>query len=70
MTITKKLYLGIFAVAAVLVGLAVFFVLSFKTGHDKLEAVKEYPEIQAILGSRTIDHYKWADALAVGTIML
>lgn len=70
MTITKKLYSGIGIIATVFIGLAAFFILSVEKSHNKIEAIKGYPELQAVLGSRTIDHYKWAEALTAGTIML
>jgi methyl-accepting chemotaxis protein len=70
MTISKKLYIGIGILAAVLIGLAVFSQVGIKETKSGLTAVQEYPEIQAILGSRTIDHYKWAEGLAVGTMLL
>ncbi|HCL80709.1 MAG TPA: hypothetical protein DHW81_00260 [Nitrospiraceae bacterium] len=70
MTISKKLYLGIGVLSAVLIGLAVFFQASIKSTKAQLSAVQAYPELQALLGSVTIDHFKWAEGLAVGTMML
>ncbi len=70
MTISTRLYIGIGAVAVALIGLAVFSGLEIKKTKDRLDLVKEYPELQANLGTRTIDHYKWAEALGIGTILL
>jgi methyl-accepting chemotaxis protein len=70
MTISKKLYIGIGVLTAVLIGLAIFFQASIKNTKARLIAVQEYPELQALLGSVTIDHFKWAEGLAVGTMML
>ncbi|MEW6739363.1 MAG: methyl-accepting chemotaxis protein [Nitrospirota bacterium] len=70
MTISKKLYFGIGVLAVVLIGLAVFFQANIKSTKASLTDVQAYPELQALLGSVTIDHFKWAEGLAVGTIML
>ncbi len=70
MTISKRLYLGIGVVAVALIGLALFSVINIKKTKERIELVKAYPELQATLGSRTIDHYKWAEALGIGTILL
>ncbi|MFN3480086.1 MAG: CZB domain-containing protein, partial [Thermodesulfovibrionales bacterium] len=70
MTISKKLYLSVGSISTLLIIMAVVFVINIEKGHDSLSRIGEYPEIQTILGSRTIDHYKWAETLAVDTIML
>jgi methyl-accepting chemotaxis protein len=70
MTISKKLYVGIGSVAGILIGLAIFFQWNFKRTEEQLKAFEEYPELQALLGSVTIDHFKWAESLGVGTIAL
>jgi len=70
MTISKKLYWSTGIIAIVFACLAIFFASTVRISHERLESIREYPEIQAILGSRTIDHYKWAEALSTDTIML
>ncbi|WP_333656596.1 CZB domain-containing protein, partial [Dissulfurispira sp.] len=66
----KKLYFGIGVLAVVLIGLAAFSQMGIKKTKSDLTLVQEYPELQALLGSRTIDHYKWAEGLGVGTLLL
>ncbi len=68
MSISKKLYLGIGVIASILVLLAIFFQWTFRHIEGQINAFREYPELQALLGSVTIDHFKWAEALGVGTI--
>lgn len=69
MTISKKLYLGIAVFSAILVALSVVFIIIIEKGHNTIEEVKSYPEVQAILGTRTIDHYELVNALMVGTAL-
>lgn len=70
MTIENKLKLSIGVVAVVLVALGVFFELGvIKTKNDIAEMDK-YREIQSQIAPRIIDHLKWADALAVGTLLM
>lgn len=70
MTIAKKLYLGMGILTVVLIGLAMFFQLNIKATKGHLNDISGYPEIQAVLGSRTIDHYKWVEELTVNTMLL
>lgn len=70
MTISKKLYAGIGVLAVVLIGLAIFSQVGIKKTKSGLTSVQEYPELQALLGTRTVDHYKWAESLGVGTLLL
>ncbi|MBI4687848.1 MAG: CZB domain-containing protein [Nitrospirae bacterium] len=69
MTIAKKLYIGSGVVAAVLIVLAVLAYLNIQKTKKNLEAVKSYPEIQSVIGLRTIDHFRWAEALGIGTLL-
>ncbi|WP_333654719.1 methyl-accepting chemotaxis protein, partial [Dissulfurispira sp.] len=69
MTISKKLYLGITIITVILIGLALFFVKNIETTKTQLRDVQGYPELQALLDSRTIDHFKWVEAL-MGTMLL
>ena len=70
MTISKKLYLGVGILAVILIGLALFSMINIKKTKAQLIDIQGYPELQALLGSRTIDHYKWVEGLAVGTMLL
>jgi len=70
MTVSRKLYFGIGVLTVVLVGLAIFFQTNIKSTKEQLSTVQEYPELQALLGSVTIDHYKWVEGLVAGTMML
>ncbi len=70
MTISKKLYVGIGVLAIVLIGLGIFSQTGIKNTKSELTLIQEYPELQALLGARTIDHYKWAEGLGVGTLLL
>ncbi len=70
MTVVKKIYLGIGLLAIVLIGLAAYSQTTINKTKAALTESQQYPELEALLGSRTIDHYKWAEALAVGTLLL
>ncbi len=70
MTISKKIYVGIGVLTAALIGLAAFFQMNIKQTKSELAHDADYIELLELLGSRTIDHYKWAEALSVGTILL
>ncbi len=70
MTVVRKIYLSICLLAAVLVGLGVFSQMTISKTKAALVEGQQYPELEALLGSRTIDHYKWAEALGVGTLLL
>lgn len=69
-TIAKKLYLALGALTLVLIGLALFFQMNIKATKGHLNDLAGYPELQAVLGSRTIDHYKWVEELTVNTMLL
>ncbi len=69
LTVTKKIYLGIGLLGVVLIGLAVFFQLSIHKTKAALRENQQYPELQTILADRTLDHYKWVEGLAVGSVL-
>ncbi|MEW6115426.1 MAG: methyl-accepting chemotaxis protein [Nitrospirota bacterium] len=69
MTIAKKLYIGIGILVAVLIGLTVFFQTTIRSTKADLEMLQKYRELQGLMAPRIIDHLKWAENLAVGTIM-
>ncbi len=69
MTIAKKLYAGLGVLAAVFIGLAVFSHLNNKKMENVLNEVDKLRETQGLIAPRIIDHFKWAEALAVGTLI-
>lgn len=69
MTVSKKLYSGIGLVAVVLISLALLFWWNLKRTELRLNQFKDLPEIQALLGSVTIDHHKWVEGLGIDTIL-
>ncbi len=70
MTVVRKIYFGIGLLAAVLIGLGAFFQISINKTKATLVEGQQYPELEALLSSRTIDHYRWAGALGVDTLLL
>ena len=69
MTISKKLNVGIGALTVALVGLAIFFQATIQTVKTELNEVDALRETQGTIMPRVIDHFKWAEALAVGTVL-
>lgn len=70
MKISTKLNLSVGIIAIVLISLAIIFHLIFQRVDKLLEEVKELPELQAKLGTLTIQHYQWVEALGVGTMLM
>ncbi|TAN44033.1 MAG: HAMP domain-containing protein [Nitrospirae bacterium] len=69
LTITNKIYVGIGVLAAILICLGIFSRFTIKKTQTMLHEVHEYSELVDLLGERIVDHFKWAEALSVGTIM-
>jgi methyl-accepting chemotaxis protein len=69
LTIANKIYVGIAVLAAVLVSLALFSHFSIQTTREGLHEIHEYSNLVDLLGERIADHFKWAEALSVGSIM-
>ncbi|MBF0329054.1 MAG: CZB domain-containing protein [Nitrospirae bacterium] len=69
LTITNKIYFGIGILAAILICLGIFSRVTINTTKEMLNDVHEYSELVDLLGERIVDHFKWAEALSVGTIM-
>ncbi|MEJ5287138.1 MAG: CZB domain-containing protein [Bacteroidota bacterium] len=70
MKISTKLTIGISALSAILILVAaLLFWVSFRVSELILE-VEKLPELQAKFGTLTIQHYAWAEALGVGTILM
>src|SRR5574341_163690 len=70
MTISNKLYMGIGVLAIVLVGLTVYSQMNIRNTKAGIEDIDHYRELQSTIAPRIIDHLKWAEGLAVGTILL
>jgi len=69
LTIVRKINLGIGVLAAVLIGLAVFFQFNISSTKADLKRVNEYHELQTVLGEKIVEQYKWGDSLAIDTIL-
>jgi methyl-accepting chemotaxis protein len=70
MTVVRKIYLALGGMTLTFIGLAVFSQVTIGKSTAALDEIKKYPELQALLGTRTIDHYKWAEGLGVGALLL
>ncbi len=69
MTIANKLYAAIGILAAVFVALGVFSYQNSKKMGALLTEVDTLRETQSTIMPRILDHFRWADALAIDTIM-
>jgi methyl-accepting chemotaxis protein len=70
MTISNKLYAGIGVLGLVLLGLTVYSQLNIRNTKTEIEDIDHYRELQSTIAPRIIDHLKWAEGLAVGTLLL
>jgi methyl-accepting chemotaxis protein len=70
MTISTKLYAGLGVLALVLAGLAGYSQLSLRASSAEIAEIDRYRELQSTVAPRIVDHLKWAEALAVGTLLL
>jgi methyl-accepting chemotaxis protein len=68
-TIINKIYLGIAVLTAVLIVLAIFVETNIGATEKGLGHVGKQTEFQSMINKRILDHFKWADALAVDTIL-
>lgn len=68
-TISRKLYIGIGVVISALVILTAFFQVEINRTRSELEDLSKFPKLQDTLASRTIDHYKWVEALVETSIL-
>jgi methyl-accepting chemotaxis protein len=69
LTIVRKINLGIGVLAAVLIGLAVFFQFNIKSTKTDLRKVDEYHKLQTVLDEKIVEQYKWGNSLAIDTIL-
>ncbi|MEK6742785.1 MAG: methyl-accepting chemotaxis protein [Nitrospirota bacterium] len=70
MTISNKMYIGIGILAFVLAALTVYSQVNIRNTKSEIEDIDHYRELQSTIAPRIIDHMKWAEALAVGTMLL
>ncbi len=68
-TIVKKVHIGIAVLTAVLIALAIFIEANIGATRDGLGHVRKETEFQSMINKRILDHFKWADALAVDAIL-
>jgi methyl-accepting chemotaxis protein len=69
MTIVRKIYTGIGVLAAVLVALAVFFQSGISGTKAWLGDVQEFQALQSVINEKVVEHYKWADSLAIDVML-
>jgi len=69
MTIANKLYVGTGVLAATLIGLTIFAQLNLQTTVEQISDIDHYRELQSTIAPRIIDHMKWGESLAVGSIL-
>ena len=65
----RKLYLAVAAVVLMMLSYLVFVTLSLRDSRAAQTEVKEFPELQAVLGTRTIDHFHWTGQLVQETFI-
>jgi methyl-accepting chemotaxis protein len=70
MTISNKLYAGLGVLATALIALTLYSQLNIRTTRTEIEDIDHYRELQSTIAPRIIDHLKWAEGLAVGSILL
>lgn len=70
MTIVNKINAGIGILAVVLIGLAIFFQMSISGTKKGIARIDEHTKLLAGLSDKMTDHFKWAEGLSVGTILL
>jgi len=68
-TIVKKIYIGIAILITVLIALTLLFERNVSLTKEGLDYVSRQGTLQQTINARVIDHLKWADTLAVGTIL-
>ncbi len=68
-TIVNKTYIAIVILTVVLIGLASFVEIKISETRSGLKHVSAQTQLQSIINVRILDHFKWADALAVDSIL-
>ncbi len=68
-TIVNKTYIGIAILTVVLIGLAIFVEVNISSTKEGLGHVSKQTQFQSMINMRILDHFKWADALAIDSIL-
>ncbi|MBI5847811.1 MAG: CZB domain-containing protein [Nitrospirae bacterium] len=69
MKLRTTLQIAVGSLAVILLGLGTFAQISIKETMREISESNALREIQGSIAPRIIDHYKWAEGLAVGTIL-
>lgn len=69
-TIKSKLYFMSISILIILLMLGIYSYFTTKHTADDVDDIVKYPELQALLGTKTIDHYTWVEDLVVNGILL
>ena len=69
MTIANKMYIGMGVLAAALIGLTLYAQMNISHTNEDIKDIDHYRELQSTIAPRIVDHLKWAEALAVGTML-
>jgi len=70
MKISTKLTLNISIISAVLLAIGIFIGIMAIRVYRLVNELEQLPEIQAKLGTLTVQHYEWVEALGVGTMLM
>lgn len=70
MKISTKLTIGVTGISLVLLFLAVLLFWTSNRIAKFISEIQELPKLQANLGTLTIQHYQWVEALGVGTMLM
>jgi hypothetical protein len=70
MKISTKLTLNISIISVVLLAIGIFIGIMALRVYRLVNEVEQFPELQAKLGTLTIQHYQWVEALGVGTMLM
>ncbi len=69
MKLTTKLNLGLISLVVSLAAISIWLGITVANIEEIVSKITEMPKLQAQLGTLTIQHYEWAEALTVGTIL-
>ncbi|ROL57624.1 hypothetical protein D9V84_02570 [Bacteroidetes/Chlorobi group bacterium Naka2016] len=70
MKISTKLTIGVTGISVVLLFVAVLLFWTSNRVANLIIDIQELPKLQAKLGTLTIQHYQWVEALGVGTMLM
>ncbi len=69
MKLTTKLNLVLISLVVSLAAISIWLGITVANIEEIVSKITEMPKLQAQLGTLTIQHYEWAEALTVGTIL-